>query len=205
MSGPSGDLGALKAAALSLRPRVRTAKPLPRLLFLTDPVRTPDPEAVIARLDPDVAVIFRAFGAADAVEQGRRLAAIAKARGLILLVGADEALAEAIGADGLHLPEWAVSALTDLRARRPDWIITAAAHSLDACLNASAADAVLVSPVFASNSPSAGTPLGVEGFSRIVAASSAPVYALGGVTGATAGLLTGSGAAGFAGIEGFLT
>ena len=65
------------------------------------------------------------------------------------------------------------------------------------------ADAILVSPVFASRSPSAGAPLGAGTFSAIVAATPAPVYALGGVTAETAAGLVNSGAAGLAGIEGF--
>lgn len=191
----------MAAAARDLRPRVAARKPLPRLLFLTDPVRTPDPVAVAERLTPDVAVIYRAFGAADAVETGLRLAAVARARGLILLVGADPDLARTIGAHGLHLPERLAHQLAGLRAAHPDWILTAAAHGT---VGESLADAVLVSPVFPSNSPSAGAPLGVEGFSRIVEGAGVPVYALGGVTPTTAPLLADSGAAGFAGIEAFL-
>ena len=49
---------------------------LPSLLFFTDPVRTPDPEAVARRLPRGAAVVFRAFGAADAEARGRRLAAV---------------------------------------------------------------------------------------------------------------------------------
>ncbi|HYE46844.1 MAG TPA: thiamine phosphate synthase [Caulobacter sp.] len=176
-------------------------KPLPRLLFLTDPVRTPDPVGVAFRLTPEAAVIYRAFGAHDAVDTGRRLADVCRARGLTLLAGADPDLARAIGAQGVHLPERLVSHLPTLRAAHPHWILTAAAHGE---VGESPADAVLVSPVFPSNSPSAGAPLGVEAFTRIVEGASVPVYALGGVTAETAALLADSGAAGLAGIEGFL-
>jgi thiamine-phosphate pyrophosphorylase len=189
------------AAARDLRPRVAARKPLPRLLFLTDPGRTPDPVAAAERLTPDVAVIYRAFGAADAVETGLRLASVARANGLILLAGADAELAQAIGAHGVHLPERLTHQLPTLRAAHPEWILTAAAHG---SVGESPADSVLVSPVFPSNSPSAGAPLGAEGFTRIVEGSSVPVYALGGVTPSTASLLADSGAAGFAGIEAFL-
>lgn len=188
-------------AAKRLRPARAPAKPLPRLLFLTDPGRTPDPEAILETLPPEVGVIYRPFGAPDAIEQGRRLAAIARQRGLILLAGADPDLALAIGAQGLHLPERLAHQLPALRAAHPDWILTAAAHSPAALVPA---DALLVSPVFASNSPSAGQPLGVEAFTALVDAAPAPVYALGGIAGETAARLTDSGAAGFAGIDAFL-
>ncbi|WGM41203.1 thiamine phosphate synthase [Caulobacter sp. NIBR1757] len=197
-----GELARLLEAAKRLRPARVPAKPLPRLLFLTDPDRTPDPEAILETLPPEVGVIYRPFGAANAVEQGRRLTAIARRRGLILLAGADPDLAQAIGAQGVHLPERLAHQLPALRAARPAWILTAAAHSLSAV--AVPADALLVSPVFPSSSPSAGQPLGVEAFTALVAAASAPVYALGGVTTQTALLLADSGAAGLAGIDAFL-
>src|SRR5690606_8570789 len=81
------------------------ARALPALLFLTDPERTPEPWTAAARLPPGAGVVLRAFGRADALETGRRLAETARTRGLRLLVGADAALAEALGADGVHLPE----------------------------------------------------------------------------------------------------
>lgn len=199
-----GELAKLLEAAKRLRPARVPAKPLPRLLFLTDPQRTPDPEAVLNTLPPEVGVIYRAFGAPDAIDQGRRLVAIARDRGLILLAGADPDLAEAIGADGLHLPERLADQLPALRAAHPDWIMTAAAHSPAAAQAAGTADALLVSPVFPSNSPSAGAPLGIEAFTALVAGCQVPVYALGGVTAQTALQLQRSGAAGLAGIDAFL-
>ena len=88
-----------------------------------------------------------------------------------------------------------------LRASHPQWILTAAAHGLAAVQ--AEADALLVSPVLPSNSPSAGAPLGVEAFTALVAAAKAPVYALGGVTARTAPRLADSGAFGLAGIDAF--
>ena len=199
-----GELAKLLEAAKRLRPARVPAKPLPRLLFLTDPQRTPDPEAVLNTLPPEVGVIYRAFGARDAIDQGRRLVAIARDRGLILLAGADPGLAEAIGADGLHLPERLADQLPGLRDAHPDWIMTAAAHSPAAAQAAETADALLVSPVFPSNSPSAGAPLGIEAFTALVAGCQVPVYALGGVTAQAALQLQRSGAAGLAGIDAFL-
>ncbi|HRD28437.1 MAG TPA: thiamine phosphate synthase, partial [Caulobacter sp.] len=59
-----------------------------------------------------------------------------------------------------------------------------------------------VSPVFASRSPSAGRPMGVEAFAALVRAAPLPVYALGGVNARTAARLTESGAQGLAMVEG---
>ncbi|SFK38222.1 thiamine-phosphate pyrophosphorylase [Caulobacter sp. UNC279MFTsu5.1] len=194
---------ALSRTAARLRPWLVRGKPLPNLLFFTDPLRTPDPERVAERLPPGAAVVFRAFGAPDAAVRGRRLREITRRRGLALLVGADAALALAVEADGLHLPERLVSTLPDLRAAHPDWLITVAAHDEAAARTGAAAGAaaLVVSPVFPSRSPSAGAPLGVEGLKRIVEAARAPVYALGGVRADTVARLLDTGIVGIAAVE----
>lgn len=188
---------------MTFAPRMARGIVLPNLLFFTDPARVADPDAVAERLPLGAGVVFRAFGAADAVDSGRRLRRIADQRGLVLLAGADEVLAEAIKADGVHLPERGRDRALILRIRRPDWLITIAAHDHDAVLAASAldADAVVVSPVFESNSPSAGTPLGVERLRALVAATETPIYALGGLRALTVGGLKNTGIVGLAAVE----
>ncbi len=207
MSEATDDLQRLADLAASLRPRLPSAKPLPRLIFVTDPARTPDPAAVAMRLPAGSGVIYRAFGAANALDQARGLAAIARARGLLLLIGADADLAEAVDAAGVHLPERDLGRADGVKAAHPDWIVTGAAHSLEAARLAAAfgCDAVLASTVFPSSSPSAGTPMGVDGFAAFVAAAPLPVYALGGVNVKTARELVNSDAAGFAMVEGLRT
>jgi thiamine-phosphate pyrophosphorylase len=204
MKATGDDLQRLASLAASLRPRFAAGKPLPRLLFVTDPVRTPDPEAIAARLPAGWGVVYRAFGAVDAPARASALRLIARARGLVLLIGADAALAEACEADGVHLPERAIVDAARLRAGRPDWILTAAAHSLAAATDAHTAgcDAVLASTVFASGSASSGDPMGAAAFSAFVKAAPLPVYALGGVNAQTAPQLAGSDAQGFAMVEG---
>ena len=178
----------------------------PPLWFVTDPERTPEPWRVVERMPAGSGVIHRAFGAPDAEHVAQRLRAITHDRGMLLLIGLDERLAEAAGADGLHLPERAVASAPALRGRRPDWLISGAAHGAAGLRAAEAAglDLVLLSPVFASRSPSAGTPLGVARFSELARGCARPVYALGGITSGDAHELEGSGAAGIAAIEGVL-
>lgn len=204
MTEATRDLQRLTDLAASLRPRFTPEKPLPRLLFLTDPERTPDPEAVAGALPSGSGIIYRAFGAPDARSRARALRTIADERGLVLLIGADGDLARDCGADGVHLPERAVREATALRTRHPGWILTAAAHSLDAARAAAEAgcDAALVSTVFASRSPSSGAPMGAQAFAALARAAPLPVYALGGVNIRTAPGLVGSGAQGFAMVQG---
>lgn len=196
-------MDALSRTAARLRPWLVRGKALPNLLFFTDPERTPDPEAVAERLPPGSAVVFRAFGAPDAAARGARLREITRRRGLTLLVGADADLAVAIAADGVHLPERLAAEAPKLRAAHPDWLITAAAHDETAARSGVAAgvDALVVSPVFPSRSPSAGAPLGVEGLKRIVGAVETPVYALGGVHAGTVERLLDTGIVGVAAVE----
>jgi len=197
----------LARTAALLRPRKRAWKALPRLLFFTDPARTPDPEAIARTLPRGSAVVFRAFGAADAQARGLRLRKIADERGLRLLVGADAALAWAIGADGVHLPERLAHRARRLKAARPRWIVTAAAHSGLAARRglAGGADAVVVSVVFASNSSSAGKAMGPIRLALLARAAGGPVYALGGINNKTARLLRETGLVGVAAVDGLRT
>ncbi len=200
-----GGFWTLERTAALLSRRNAPRKGLPHLLFLTDPVRTPDPEAIAERLPRGTAIVFRTFGAADAEARGRRLAEIARRRGLILLIGADAALAAKLGADGVHLPERLAAYARRLKAAHPGWIVTAAAHSVRAArwgLTAGA-DAAVVSPVFASRSASAGAPLGPVRLARLVRAVKGPVYGLGGIDMKKARRLLGAGLIGLAAVDAF--
>jgi thiamine-phosphate pyrophosphorylase len=190
--------------ARTLGRKARLEKPLPPLLLLTDPGRTPDPLAAAARLPRGAGVVYRAFGDPDALRLACALGRLARRRGLLFLVGADEGLAAASGAHGLHLPERMLGRAPRLRARRPGWVITAAAHSplALACAARAGCDAALLSAVFPSASPSAGAPLGPVRFAAMSRAARLPVYALGGVASGTAKRLLGSRAVGVAGIGG---
>ena len=160
----------------------------------------------MARLPVGSAVIYRAFGSKDAEARGRALRKLAKARRLVFLVGADAALAGRLGADGVHLPERLMRLGPRLRQAHPRWLITTAAHGSRAIATAARLklDAALVSPVFASESPSAGKPLGPLRFATLTRQARLPVIALGGVDRRTAGRLANVGAAGLAAIGGLI-
>ena len=178
---------------------------LPSLWFLTDPDRTPDAEAIVARLPRGAGVIYRHFGAAQALAVAARLRRLTAARGIVLLIGADAALAARVGADGVHLPERLMTQAIRLRHRRPRWIITAAAHNPAAVARGGQLrlDAVFTSVAFASRSPSASRPMGVIRRARIARRGKVAVIALGGVNNETAPRLIGAGVHGLAAVEGF--
>ncbi len=176
------------------------------MFFVTDPDRTPDPVRIAAALPRGTGVIFRGFGRPDAETTAKALARIARARGLVLLIGADAAMAARVGADGVHLPERLLGAARRIKARRPRWIVTCAAHSEAALARArrAGADAALLSVVFPSRSPSAGRPIGPVRLAILARRAPLPVIALGGVNGRTAKRLIGTGVHGFAAVEGLL-
>jgi len=190
---------ALARAAAAVSP---SKNPLPPLLFFTDPARTPRPWVTAARLPAGAAVVFRHFGAGDALETGLRLRAATKEAGVRLLVGLDADQAERIEADGVHLPERALSAAYALSGRRPDWLLTGAAHSSQAIREARDLHALVLSPVFPAGGASAKTPaLGLESFKAQATNAPCPVYALGGISAANVMELLGSGACGIAGVD----
>lgn len=203
----SEEAQSLWDAARSLaRTGPQADRSLPPLLFFTDPARTPRPWETAARLPAGAGVVFRHFGAGDRLETGRRLREATHTAGVRLLVGLDAELAERIEADGVHLPERALSAAYALSGRRPDWLLTGAAHSPEAVRGARDLHALVLSPVFPAGGASAAKPaLGVEGFSALAALAPCPVYALGGITAANASRLASTGACGLAGVDAIQT
>ena len=179
----------------------RAGSNLPPLLFFTDPDRTPKPWETVARLPRGSGVVFRHFGGVDARETALRLREATRASDGRLLIGLDEDLAEAVDADGVHLPGRALDQAVRLSTARPDWLITGAAHSVEA-LATPGLDALIVSPVFPAGGASSGAePLGLARFARWARATPCPVYALGGVDAGNARSLIGSGACGLAGVS----
>lgn len=195
----------LAEAARRLK-RPASARSLPALLLMTDQRRLSEPLAAVRRLPRRAAaVILRDYDAADRAALAAALQPVCRRCGVLLLIAGDWRLAAAIGADGLHLPEWQVQRrLLPPPLFRRHWLITAAAHSPAAVHGAAAlgVDALLVSPVFSTASHPGTVVLGPIRFARFVRFSPVPVYALGGITPATGVRLAGSGAAGFAGIGG---
>lgn len=191
-----GSANALAAQARRLN-RGAGAPPIPALFFFTDPERTPDPCAAARRLPRGTAIVYRHFGAPDRARMARRLRTIARSRGLVLLIAADPALAQRVGADGVHWPQRLVP------AQRGPGLVTAAAHDAAGIARAEAlgADACVLAPVLPTRSGSGRTPLGLFRASQLARNARVPVIALGGVNAETARRLSGRGFAGLAAVE----
>lgn len=190
------------------KPGGRGQARLPAVLLLTDAVRRPDPRPAAARLAPGSGIILRHYDVEGRAQLARSLAALARCRRLCLLVAADWRLAAAVGAAGVHLPEWMLRSgrLAPLRlwARRRGRLLTAACHGGRALAEAARinADAAILSPVFPTASHPDAAAIGPVRFAGWVRRARLPVYALGGVSAATIRHLNGSGAVGIAGVSG---
>ena len=103
----------------------------------------------------------------------------------MFLVADDPALAVRVQADGVHLPQRRLAALGGLRARFPHWFLTVAAHDATALVAAQrgGADAVFLSPAFATASHPDARVLGPVRFAALAASVHLPVLALGGIDG----------------------
>ena len=186
--------GMLMASSLSRAKLARAASRLNGgvLALMTDDARLPDPLAAARALPKGSVVILRARDAQRRAGAGSVIARpLVRSRGLILLIADDPLLAARIGAHGIHLPQVRARDAAHWRARFPHWFVTAAAHSLRAILNAADADAVLLSPIFATESHS-GAPSLTAARARLMARQvQTPLFALGGVTAQNAALLPG--------------
>ena len=182
------EISIIWRVARRLAAKRRLASAVPAFLFLTDPERTPDPLLAVGRLPRGAGVVYRAFGAPDALVKGRILAKRCRKLGLTFFVGADPRLAARLGARGLHLPQRTAGRAGDIRRWRGRFIVSAAAHDVPAVLSASraGAQAILVSPTFASASPSAGKPLGSRRAACMARMAATPMIALGGINARTA-------------------
>jgi thiamine-phosphate pyrophosphorylase len=190
---------ALRRAGGRLGRKAASGKRLPGLLAFTDPRRSGDLAALAASLPRGAGLVYRAFGAADRLDTAWKLRRITWRRGVSLIIGADAALARAVRADGLHLPERMAARLAALRGFD---LVTVAAHSPRALRRGLSlgADAVVLSPILASDSPSAGRPLGVLRTAQLVRGATGAVYGLGGIDGKSAARVAATGVAGLAGV-----
>lgn len=189
---------ALARAAVRLNLQGPACGRLPPLIFVTDDARPAEPSRIARALPRGSVLIARAKNDDARADLAIALKRVAKEHQLVLLVASDPALASRIGADGIHLPESRRGEAHTWRARRPDWMITLAAHSLRALHWGARVDAVLLSPVYPTASHPGGRYLTVPRVNAIARLSPVPVYAMGGVNAAGARRLCGSAFAGIA-------
>jgi thiamine-phosphate pyrophosphorylase len=163
---------------------------LPPLVLLTDDARLVDPLDAAMHLPKASMVIVRSREAVARKALAERLMPVVRARSLFLMIAGDVALALAVHADGVHLPAARIGEAAAIRARHR-LLVTTAAHSFAALRKVAWVDAVLLSPVLATQSHPGRADLGVLRANLMARHSPVPIYALGGITAENAGRLSG--------------
>ena len=167
----------------------RVAGRLPPLVLMTDDDRLRDPLAAAAALPKGAMVIVRARESGRRAELARAMVALSRRRDLYVLIADDPALAAALGADGLHLPQSKAREAGHWRALHPCWIISASAHAPRAMH--APVDLIFLSAVFPTRSHPDRAALGAIRANALARGSRVPVYALGGIDAQNATLLSG--------------
>ena len=142
---------------------------------------------------------------ADALKLlAENLRAALRPTGARLIVNGNIEVAEAVEADGAHLPERA--SIEQARARLGKTaLIGYSAHSVDGLRRAedAGADYAFLSPVFPTRSKPSAAPLGLKRFERAASQTALPVYALGGIQPDNARMCLEAGAFGVAALSAF--
>lgn len=134
-------------------------------------------------------------------ELGRVLLLATRAAGALLFVNDRLDVAQAIGADGVHLGQEDLPCGEARRIAGPGLLIGVSAESpaLAQAAERDGADYLGTGSVYATSSKAdAGAPIGVAGLAKVVAATTLPVVAIGGITAAQAPACIAAGACGVA-------
>lgn len=171
------------------------------LAFLSDAARGPDPMLIARALPKGAALVLRDYDDPRRAARARGLASVCAARGALLLVGGDAALAAEVGAAGVHLR-------SDQLARAParaGLLLSASCHDAEELERAATvgADVAFLGPVFPTLSHPDADGLGAARFRALAADAALPVLALGGVDETNAPRLAGPNVAGFGAIGAF--
>lgn len=148
---------------------------------MTDDTLEVDWVGAVAALPRGSAVVVRHREERAREALAWRLRPVCAARGVTLLIADDVKLAVRVQAGGVHLPQARMAKASEARARR--LMVTVSAHDRAAVVRAGVlgADAVFVSPVFATASHTGRDGLGVTQLAAMIAGSRCPAYALGGI------------------------
>ncbi len=150
---------------------------LPAIWLISDARNDAVLESALRRLPRGSGLVFRHYHLNEADRRARfcRVARLARARGHWLVLSGSVRQAREWGADGAY-------GSARLLARGPACLRLVTAHSLREAGLAARADALLLSPVFATRSHPGARGLGILRFRLIAAQTRVPVLALGGMT-----------------------
>lgn len=167
---------------------------------MTDDRREADWLEAVRALPRNAAVIVRTRDPARREALARDIMAVAKRKGVRILIAADLGLAIRLRADGVHFPEASSARLSWVRQINPKLILTVSAHGPKGLVQAHRlkAHGAFLSPLFATASHPMAAPLGPVRWGLVSRSAGIPVLALGGVTAGRASHAVALGATGIA-------
>jgi thiamine-phosphate pyrophosphorylase len=140
-------------------------------------------------------------------ELAKPLRSLTSAFGAALIINGDAALARAVGADGVHLPQDGLPADVCRSALSPGMLIAVSTHSMQQAKDAEAkgADFITFGPVYSTPSKAQyGPPVGVDTLRSVCREIRIPVFGLGGISESRIEMVLSAGAAGVALISAIL-
>lgn len=181
---------------------------LPRLMLITDGTAgggDAELSAVAAAVAGGVGIVqLREKQLADRplLTLARRLRVITRDHGALLLINGRADLCLLAGADGVHLPAAGLPVAVVRRLLGPDRLIGRSCHSLAEVRAAAGADYATFGPLYPTPSKAAyGRPPGPAALAAAVAATTLPLFALGGVDADHLGEVVATGCFGVAAIR----
>ena len=166
-----------------------------------------EPLAAARKLPRNSGIILRDYDLdyKTRLKLGIALKKICASKKIPLLIARDTKLALKLNADGIHFPQYLHSEIHKWRSKKPNWIITASAHFpifMNTAIIAGA-NAMLISPIFATSSYPEKKPIGIiRAQSYIYDVNNHIIaYALGGAKPSHLKALKAAGFKGFAGIS----
>lgn len=173
-------------------------QPLPRLWMMTDERQGEALLPALERLPRGAGIVFRHYSLAprDRRRLFRQIRALARCRGLLLMLAGPPGLASAWGADGAH-------GIFGGKITPPHLLRSAPAHNMAElkAAEAAGADFLFISPIFATRSHPGAKPLGRHHLGLLARATRLPAIALGGMDADRAQSLAGYGIYGWGAID----
>ena len=160
---------------------------IPYLFLITDSIRLSKPKEILKYLKKDMGIIYRNNQKKDALSKTKKFLKKCKERKVKFFFAGSICQASSLRITNIHIPEnllrMPTKAGLHLRRINKKLLVTASAHSYPAIVRASqlGVSAILLSPVFKTESNFRKNNLGIIRFSMLTNKSSSPIVALGGV------------------------
>jgi len=160
---------------------------IPYLFLITDSIRLSEPKEILKYLSKDMGIIYRNNQKKNIPSETKKIFKKCIEKRIKFFFAGSIYQASSLRITNIHIPENLLRIPTKaglhLRRTNKRLLITASAHNYPAIIRASqlGVSAILLSPVFETESNFGKNYLGIVRFSMLVNKSLSPIFALGGV------------------------